>query len=65
MTSIKLSFDWLRVGNDSLEVQQTMGFFRLDAGGVNLTENEDTWSQTIRENVLVSAYPLALWMASS
>lgn len=42
-----------------------MGMFGLKVGGVSLTRNEDTWSQTIRESVLVSAYPLAAWMVSS
>lgn len=42
-----------------------MGMFGLKAGDISLTRNEDVWSQTIRDSVLVSAYPLAVWMASS
>lgn len=42
-----------------------MGMFRLRLGDVTLTEHEDIWSKTIRDAVLVSAYPLAAWMASS
>jgi hypothetical protein len=42
-----------------------MGMFGLSAGDISLTRNEDTWSQTIRDTVLVSAYPLAAWIASS
>ena len=42
-----------------------MGDFGLKVGDVNLTRNEDTWSQTIRDSVLVSAYPLAAWIVSS
>jgi hypothetical protein len=42
-----------------------MGMFGLKVGDISLTRNEDTWSQTIRDSVLVSAYPLAAWMVSS
>ena len=42
-----------------------MGMFEFKAGEISLTRNEDIWSQTIRDTVLVSAYPLAAWMASS
>jgi hypothetical protein len=42
-----------------------MGDFGLKVGDISLTRNEDTWSQTIRDSVLVSAYPLAAWIVSS
>lgn len=42
-----------------------MGMFGLKVGDISLTRNEDAWSQTIRDTVLVSAYPLAAWMVSS
>lgn len=65
MDSLSLSFNWLTSGNDSPEIRQTMGDFGLKVGDINLTRNEDTWSQTIRDSVLVSAYPLAAWIVSS
>lgn len=65
MNSLSLNFGWLTSGNDSPEIRQTMGMFELKAGDISLTRNEDTWSQTIRDSVLVSAYPLAAWMVSS
>lgn len=65
MNSLSLNFDWLTSGNDSPEIQQTMGMFGLKAGEISLTRNEDIWSQTIRDTVLVSAYPLAAWMVTS
>ncbi|MEA5419594.1 hypothetical protein VB712_10200 [Spirulina sp. CCNP1310] len=34
-------------------------------GDISLTEHEDIWSKTIRDRVLVSAYPLAAWLVSS
>lgn len=67
MNKLSLNFDWLPFpnSNNSPEIQQTMGMFSLQAGEVNLTENQDIWSQKIEPTVFVSAYPLASWMASS
>ncbi|MEQ9358500.1 ImmA/IrrE family metallo-endopeptidase [Coleofasciculus chthonoplastes] len=65
MNSLSLNFDWLTSGNDSPEIQQTMGMFGLRVVDISLTQNEDTFSKTIRDTVLVSAYPLAAWIASS
>ena len=65
MKKLTLNFDWLPSVNNAPEIQQTMGMFGLQAGEVNLTENQDIWSQKICPTVLVSAYPLASWMASS
>jgi hypothetical protein len=62
---LSLNFNWLPRGNDLPEIHQTMGMFSLQAGEVNLTENKSIWSQEIYPSVLVSAYPLASWMASS
>jgi hypothetical protein len=62
---LSLNFEWLISGNDSLEIQQTMGKFTLRAGGINLTQHENIWTQKIDDSVLVSAYPMAMWMASS
>lgn len=65
MNSLSLSIDWLTSGNDLPEIQQTMGMFRLKVGDISLTRHEDIWSQTIRDSVLISAYPLVAWMVSS
>jgi hypothetical protein len=62
---LTLNFDWLPSGDSAPEIQQTMGRFRFQAGDVNLTENKSVWSEEIDSTVLVSAYPLASWMASS
>ena len=65
MKKLNLNFDWFPSGNNSPEIQQTMGRFRFQAEDVNLTENKSIWSEEIEPTVLVSAYPLASWMASS
>ena len=37
----------------------------MRVGDVSLTHNEDIWSKTVRDAVLVSAYPLASWLVAS
>lgn len=63
--SLKFSFQWDAAGNDAPELYATMARLSLDVGGYSLTRNEDTWSRTVKEDVLVSLYPLATWFASS
>ena len=65
MTELKLIYDWLVTGNDSPEYRQTMAALQMHVGSVNVMRNQDIWSKTIQESVLVSAYPLAMWLASS
>lgn len=65
MNSLSLHFDWLTSGDDTPNIRQTMGMFELKVGDISLTRNEDIWSQTVRDSVLASAYPLAVWIASS
>src|SRR5471032_2213891 len=65
MKKFEFSLDWLAAGGGPPEQQQTMAMLSLHAGEVNLTHNEDIWSKTTRDSILVSAYPLAMWFASS
>ena len=65
MTSVKLTLDWTAAGHDNPEILHTMANLALHIGNVNLMQNEDIWAKTIRDSVLVSAYPLAMWLASS
>lgn len=65
MGNFKFSCEWLSVGNDAPEFRHTMAMLELRIGNVNLFKNQDIWSKTIREPVLVSAYPLAMWLTSS
>lgn len=65
MANFKFIFDWLDAGKDTPEYRQTMALLQLHVGDVNLMMNQDIWSKTIRESVLVSTYPLAVWLASS
>ena len=65
MTAFKFSHDWTAAGQDDPEIFHTMTNLALHIGDVNLMQNQDIWAKTIRDTVLVSAYPLAMWLASS
>jgi Zn-dependent peptidase ImmA (M78 family) len=65
MTRLNFVYDWQVAGNDAPEYRQTMAALQLHVGTLNLMRNQDIWSRTIQESVLVSAYPLAMWLASS
>jgi hypothetical protein len=66
MTDLQLSIsNWEAAGQGAAEVLASTGRLRLQVGDINLTEHEDTFTRTIRQEVLVSAYPLALWLAAN
>lgn len=55
--------DWLTAEEDTPELRETTGWLEIRAGKTILTRNEDVWSRTVRDAVLVSAWPLAYWLA--
>jgi len=66
MTLFKFTHDWMAAGyHDEPEILHTMAHLALHIDNINLMQNEDIWAKTIRETVLVSGYPLAMWLASS
>jgi len=65
MSSLSFSCEWLSAGQDIAPLRETVGQLTIRVGGVSLTKNEDLWSKTVRDSVLVSAYPLAMWLAAS
>ena len=65
MSRFEFTHEWLSAGNDAPEYRDTTAFLALHIGDLSLTQNEDVWSKTVRETVLVSTYPLAIWLASS
>jgi hypothetical protein len=56
---------WLASHGGSDEVRQTLASLRIILGDRIVTRVADDWSKSIREDVYVSAYPMALWFASS
>ncbi|MFN3581189.1 MAG: ImmA/IrrE family metallo-endopeptidase [Pseudomonas sp.] len=65
MAEINFSIDWLSSESSSPIFRDTSGQLAIHLDSICLTRNEDVWSSTVRDSVLVSAYPLALWLASS
>lgn len=65
MTELRFSHDWLSAGVDGPAFRHTSAQFAIYLGDNCLTRNEDIWSKTVRDSVLVSTYPLAMWFASS
>ena len=65
MSNLAFSCDWLSTGQDIAQLRETAGQLTIRLADVSLTKNEDIWSKTVRDSVLVSAYPLAMWLASS
>lgn len=65
MAGLHFSLQWLLAGSDQPALRHTSAQLGLYVDDVCLTRNEDVWSRTVRDSVLLSAYPLALWLASS
>lgn len=57
--------EWQSAGAGPVEVRETSAFLTVRVGDTVVTKNEDVWSKTIRDSVLVSTYPLAMWLAAS
>lgn len=55
----------MAVASGEPEVKATAALLDMHVEKVCLTRNQDTWAETVRDNVFVSAYPLAMWFASS
>ena len=56
---------WESALHDAPEVCETSGLLTIMLGNTVVTRNEDVWSRTVRDEVRLSAYPLALWCAAS
>lgn len=65
MSDIAFICEWLTAGQDAPELRATVAQLTMRVGDLSLTQNEDVWSRTVRNSTLVSAYPLALWLAAS
>ena len=65
MTNFKINYEWSPHNDVRPEVGVTSGHVRIFLDGLCLTENKNIWSNEIKEEVYVSLYPLAMWLASS
>ena len=65
MTNFKIDYKWSPYNDVRPEVGETSGHVCIVLDGLCLTENTNIWSNKINEEVYVSLYPLAMWLASS
>lgn len=65
MDTLAIHHQWESALHESPEVAHTSAMLRIVLGRDVVTRNEDDWAQTVRDDVRLSAYPLALWFASS
>jgi hypothetical protein len=65
MTEFRLDLAWQATGDADPLLRDTSAWLAIRLGDACLTRNLDTWSRTVRDNILVSAYPLAMWLTAS
>lgn len=65
MAELCINAKWMSSASGEPEVTATAALFDMYVDNICLTRNQDIWAETVRDNVFVSAYPLAMWFASS
>ena len=65
MSNLDFSMEWLSSGSTDPVFRDTSAQLAICLDNVCLTRNEDLWSKTVRDSILVSVYPLASWLAGS
>ena len=65
MTDFHLDLDWESMDEADPLLSATAARLKIELGGTCVTRNIDIWSDSPRDEVFVSAYPLACWMAWS
>lgn len=62
---LTISTSWMPLGSGSRETAHTSVAIDVKAGDTSLTLNRNNWSHSVGSEAFVSAYPLAIWFASS
>ncbi len=65
MADLCINAKWMASTSGEPEVMATAAWVEIHVDSMVLTRNQDVWAETVRDSVLVSAYPLAMWFASS
>ncbi|MCM2477948.1 ImmA/IrrE family metallo-endopeptidase [Serpentinimonas maccroryi] len=65
MAELRINAKWMASTSGEPEVRATAAWVDMYVDHISLTRNQDIWAETVRDNVYVSAYPLAMWFASS
>lgn len=64
-SSFNITTDWISSENGPAELRETSALLAISFGDLLATRALDEWSKTVQPSVRLSAYPLALWFASS
>jgi len=65
LAELRISTKWMAAASGEPEVNATAALVDIHVDNLCLTRNQDVWAETVRDNVFVSAYPLAMWFATS
>ncbi|MCD8503477.1 MAG: hypothetical protein LRY56_09345 [Burkholderiaceae bacterium] len=65
MSDLLFRVNWMPPVKGDPEVSVTAARIDICVDDVSLTRHQDAWSQAVRDDVFVSAYPLAMWFAHS
>ncbi|MDS4041931.1 MAG: hypothetical protein RKP20_12225 [Candidatus Competibacter sp.] len=65
MRMFEVRQSWISIEGGEPEFHHTMAQLEIFVNGCNLTRNENIWSQSVHDSVIVSTYPLALWILQS
>lgn len=63
--TLSISWQWMSSIHETPEVRETGAKLKITLNREVLTRNVDEWSKTVSDDVRLSAYPLALWLASN
>lgn len=64
-TDFSILPEWESSEYGPAELKQTAARITIMVGGETATQSVDTWSKSVSSSARLSAYPLALWLASS
>jgi hypothetical protein len=65
MAELRINAKWMAATSGRPEVSATAALLDICVDKLCLTRNQDTWAETVRDNVFASAYPLAMWFVAS
>jgi hypothetical protein len=65
MPGMSIEIKWLPPFQGTPEVGRTSATIQIRFGAESATRSWDVWSESVQEGTRVSAYPLAIWLASS
>jgi hypothetical protein len=64
-SAMKMDVKWTSPFHGSEEIRHTSAQIWIRFGDSNATRLDDDWSKSVHEYALLSAYPMALWLAAS